>query len=136
MANVLTSCCMNAGNNAWVVMNNKLYGITDITNTSAAWNLLPTPGPVIQVTCGTRYSSNVGIITSDLSIWIATINILTIPTWRNTGIKGKWFNLWSNGTEFTYIGGDNEHYRYRGKVEKMPRPKSGAYPIAINDYNI
>ena len=136
MANVLTSCCMNAGNNAWVVMNNKLYGITDITNTSAAWNLLSTPGPVIQVTCGTRYSSSVGIITSDNNVWIATINILTSPTWKYTGVKAKWFNLWSNGIEFTYIGLDNEQYRYRGKSVKLPRPKSGAYPIAINDYCI
>ena len=39
MSNI-TSCCANEGNNAWVVMNNKLYGITDFTQPAAAWNLI------------------------------------------------------------------------------------------------
>ena len=137
MSNI-TSCCMSSNNNAWVVMNKKLYGIQDITNPLTAWNMLPTPEKldIIHVTCGTRHNDSVGIVTSDNSIWISTKNIITIPEWKNTGTKGKSFNLWSNGTEFTFIGLDNEQYRYRGSSVKLPRPKSKAYPIAINDYNI
>jgi hypothetical protein len=132
----ITSCCMNAINNAWVVVDKRLYVNSDLRSNKAVWRLLPTPKPVIQVSCGTRHSDNVGIVTDDFYIYIAKKNILTDPAWADTGIRGKYFNLWSNGTEFTFIGGDNEHYRKRSTVEKLPRPSSGATPIAINDYNI
>jgi len=126
---------MNYNSNAWVVMNNKLYGITVILETAAAWNLLPTPGPVIHVTCATRNSNMLGIVTSDNNVYTATVNICTSPVWVNTGVKAKSFNLWSDG-EFAFIGLDNEQYRKRATTDKLPRHVSGAYPIVINDYNI
>jgi hypothetical protein len=136
MSNI-TSCCANESNNAWVVMNNKLYGITDFTQPAAAWNLIETPRPVIQVSCGSRYSGNVGIVTDDYNVWVAKKNIITIPEWVNTGITSMSINLFISGTDFTFIGGDNEQYRKKGDVvERLPRPASGAYPIVINDYCI
>ena len=101
MANVLTSCCINNANNAWVTMSDgSLYAITDVTNLSAAWNLLRTPSPILQISCATRNSNVIAVVTISGELYWATINMTIGPTWNKctSAPKLKYVSLNSDGS--------------------------------------
>jgi hypothetical protein len=99
MANILTSCCINNANNAWVTMSDgSVYAITDVTNPSAAWNLIP--GSFLQISCATRNSNIIAAVNNLGELWWATVNITIQPKWTKctTAPKLKYVSLNSDGT--------------------------------------